>query len=406
MDFRYRARSSDGKIIEGALRGESQTQVVGVLRSRGMFPISVEAKHSEAVSGSGSFMNDLRKIATVSLRDKVVFFRQLATMVKAGITLGNALEIIGEQTKNARLAEAILKVKSSIDAGFSMSAAMRSRKEFDTLMVSIVQAGEEGGVLDESLDRLAAFLERQDALRRKIISAVSYPSVVILFSFFILYILVTVVIPKFATVFKGLNVPLPTITVFMFEFGTWVANYWYIPPIVVLLLTVILVLLQRSPSARPALDAFKLKVPITGDILFRTVMARSNRTLASLVQSGVPILKSLEMTAEVSDNYVISQAYLKLRDAAKKGRGLGETARELKIFPTMIAHMMRVGEETGQLEEMLNKVADWFELELDEKIKRLTSILEPVLIMVVGGMVAFVALAIFSPIVAAIQALM
>jgi type IV pilus assembly protein PilC len=406
MDFRYRARASDGKIVEGFLSGESQTQIVGVLRGRGMFPISVETRKTESSSSSGGFLDDLRKISSISLRDKVVFFRQLATMVKAGITLGNALEILVEQTKNARLADAIRKVKASIDSGFSMSAAMRSRKEFSTLMVAIVQAGEEGGVLDDSLDRLASFLERQDALRRKIVSAVSYPSVVILFSFFILYILVTVVIPKFAKVFKGLNVPLPKLTVFMFDFGMFIANYWYLPLLAVLLIVLVTILLQKSPSTRPAFDAFKLKVPITGDILYRTVMARSNRTLASLVQSGVPILKSLDMTAEVSDNYVIAQGYVTLRDAAKRGKGLGDTAKELKIFPAMIAHMMRIGEETGQLEEMLNKVADWFELELDEKIKRLTAVLEPVLIMIVGGMVAFVALAIFTPIVTAIQTLM
>ena len=404
MNFKFKARSSDGKIVEGALSEVSQDAAVAAIRARGLTPITLtgggEDRNRESL---GEIM---RRMSTVPLRDKVIFFRQLATMVKAGVTLGNALDILAEQTKNPRLKDSIKRVKISIDSGFSLSGALRTRKEFSTLMVSIVSAGEEGGNLDESLDRLAVFLERQDELRRKIVSAVTYPAVVILFAFFILYILVTVVMPRFSEVFRGLNVPLPDLTVAVFNFSEWMAEYWYIPLLGFAALIMMVFMMNKNKNTKPAIDRIKLRLPLVGDIFFKSAMARSNRTLSSLVESGVPILKSLDMTAEVTDNAVIGRAYIALRDAARKGASLGDTAKNIKTFPVMIAHMMKVGEETGQLETMLNNVAGWFEMELDEKIKRLTSILEPMLIIVVGGIVALVAMAIFTPIVTAIQTMM
>ena len=404
MEFKFKARSPEGKIVEGVIQGDSQDAAVASMRERGMMPITLTRSGRE--KGGDSFREILHRMGSVPLRDKVIFFRQLATMIKAGVTLGNALNILVDQTKNPRLADSIRRIKMAVDGGFSLSGAMRTRAEFNTLMVSIVSAGEEGGKLDESLDRLATFLERQDELRRKIVSAVTYPAVVILFAVFILYILVTVVMPRFSQVFRGLNVPLPTLTIQVFNFSEWMAEFWYIPLLAIFLFGVVVSMLAKNKDTKPAMDAMKLKLPLVGDIFFKSAMARSNRTLASLVDSGVPILKSLEMTAEVTDNAVIGKAYTSLRDAARKGASLGDTAKNIPVFPVMIAHMMKVGEETGQLETMLDKVAGWFEMELDEKIKRLTSILEPVLIIFVGGIVALVALAIFTPIVTAIQTMM
>jgi len=404
MEFKFKARSPEGKIVEGVIQGDSQDAAVASMRERGMMPITLTRSGRE--KGGDSFREMLHRMGSVPLRDKVIFFRQLATMIKAGVTLGNALNILVDQTKNPRLADSIRRIKMAVDGGFSLSGALRTRAEFNTLMVSIVSAGEEGGKLDESLDRLATFLERQDELRRKIVSAVTYPAVVILFAVFILYILVTVVMPRFSQVFRGLNVPLPTLTIQVFNFSEWMAEFWYIPLLAIFLFGVVVSMLAKNKDTKPAMDAMKLKLPLVGDIFFKSAMARSNRTLASLVDSGVPILKSLEMTAEVTDNAVIGKAYTSLRDAARKGASLGDTAKNIPVFPVMIAHMMKVGEETGQLETMLDKVAGWFEMELDEKIKRLTSILEPVLIIFVGGIVALVALAIFTPIVTAIQTMM
>jgi len=404
MEFKYKARSPEGKISEGVLQADSQDAAVAMMRERGMMPITLEMRGGGAKGES--LIDRFKRMGTITMRDRAMFFRQLATMVKAGLNIGNALNILADQTKNPRLAHAIRKVKVAVDSGFSLSGAMRAQGEFSTLMVSVIQAGEEGGRLEESIDRLATFLERQDELRRKIVSAVSYPVVVILFAFFILYLLITVVMPRFSQVFKGLNVPLPEVTLMVFDFSNWMAEFWYIPLLAVVAFFMLIIWMNKNRQTRPYLDRVKLKLPILGDIFFKSIMARSNRTLASLVDAGVPILRALEMTSEVTNNDVIGRAYTVLRDAARKGASLGDTAKNIHVFPIMIAHMMKVGEETGQLETMLDKIAGWFELELDEKIKRLTAILEPILIIFVGGIVAIVALAIFTPIVTAIQTMM
>lgn len=403
MIYRYRARNADGKAVNGVLTAYSQEQVVQQLRGQGLVPISI-AQDQDAERES--LLDRMRKIGTVPLKDKAVMFRQLATMISAGITLGSALDILAEQTQNKKLASAVRHVKRQVDSGVSLSAAMRSRKEFNTLMVSIVKAGEEGGVLDTSLDRLATFLERQDALRKKIYSAVTYPAVVMSFALVVVYILVTFIVPRFALVFGNMGVDMPAITTVTFNFALWMNKKWYVFLLGVLFFIIAVMVLNRLKETKPAMDRLKLKLPIVGNLMYEAIMARTNRTLSSLVQAGVPILMALEMTSGVAGNHVIASAYDELREAARRGQGLGETAMKSPVFPLMTSHMMTVGEQTGRLEEMLSKVADWFEMELDEKIKRLTSIIEPILIIFVGGIVALVASAIFLPIVGAIQAML
>ena len=402
MNFQYKARTSEGGEIRGTYQAQSQSQVVAWLRSRGNVPLSITQ-----MAGDGeSLLEKMQKISTVKLRDKAVFFRQLATMIAAGITLAGSLQILSGQTKNKRFADAIKHVKTLVDRGFPFSSAMRTRKEFDSLMISMVRAGEEGGVLDTTLDRLAGFLERQDALRKKIVSALTYPSVVMSVAIFVLYLLITVVIPRFQQVYSGMGITLPWATRIMFSSSIWLQQHWYVTLGVVILLVAAVIGLNRFESTKPAMDRFKLHMPVIGNMLYKAVMARSLRTLATLVESGVPILSALEMTANVSNNHVVRAGFENLRVAARRGHSLGTSAMEMKIFPAMVAHMITVGEETGHLDEMLDKVADWFELELDENIKRLTSILEPVLMLFVGGVVALVVFAVFMPIIGAIQALM
>jgi type IV pilus assembly protein PilC len=229
---------------------------------------------------------------------------------------------------------------------------------------------------------------------------------VLFFAVLVLYILVTFIVPKFEAVFYQMGGELPGLTRVVFALSSFMKQRWYVFAGVVFLLFFFLFLLNRFPKTRPYVDRMKLRLPITGDILQKAIMARSMRTLASLVQAGVPILSGLTMTAEVADNTRVASAFLNIREAARKGAPLGETAKKEKIFPLMVAHMITVGEQTGHLEEMLNKIADWFEMELDEKVSKLTSVLEPVLILFVGGIVAIVALSIFLPIIGAIQTML
>ncbi|HPC76682.1 MAG TPA: type II secretion system F family protein [Synergistales bacterium] len=403
MRLKYKARNPKGDTVSGFMEADSQAQAAAIIRGRGLVPLSFEAA---AGTGKPSFMDRLRMISTVSLKDKAVLFRQLATMISSGINLGSALEILGEQTKNQRLAASVKEVKKLVDGGMSFSAAMRTQKVFSVLMVSIVRAGEEGGVLDSSMERLATFLEKQQELRAKIYSAVSYPAVVVTFALGVVYILITFIVPRFAQVFDSMGIDLPAVTTVTFKFAVWMSEKWYLFLAGVVTFIVLIILFNRMKATRPVMDRMKLKLPVLGDIFYKTIMARTNRTLSALVEAGVPILMSLEMTSEVANNYVVEKAYIDMREAARRGQALGETVAKTKVFPIMVAHMITIGEQTGRLEEMLGKVADWFEQELDEKIKRLTAVIEPLLIIFVGGIVALVASAIFLPIVGAIQAML
>lgn len=403
VHFNYKARTSSGETISGYMIADNQKQAAVILRQRGLIPLSfVGTTKGEPVS----FYHRLGKISTVSLKDKSLLFRQLATMISAGITLGSALEILVSQTSNKRLSSAVKDVKRLVDGGMSLSSAMRTQKVFSILMVSIVRAGEEGGVLDSSLERLATFLEKQSALRSKIISAITYPAVVMSFALLVVYILVTFIVPRFARVFNSMGIELPTVTTVIFNFALWMGEKWYVMIIGFFTIFFTIILLNRMSSTKPVMDRIKLKMPIFGDIIYKSIMARTNRTLSALVEAGIPILMALEMTAEVAGNHLVRTAYDDMRSAARQGQSLGETAARSGVFPVMVAHMITIGEQTGRLEEMLGKIADWFELELDEKIKRLSSIIEPVLIIFVGGIVALVASAIFLPIVGALQSML
>ena len=403
MLYRYKARASDGKVVFGSQQAQSEAQVIQWLRERSLYPIEIEETKERATK---TLRERLQAFSTIKLKDKAVFFRQLATMLDAGITLGTALDMLAEQTENKRFAKAIREVKTMVDRGISLSTAMATKREFSKLMVAIARAGEEGGVLESSLDRLATFLERQDELRKKIISASTYPAVVMSFAILVVFLLVTVIMPRFASIFMDLDIRLPLPTRMILGFSVWLNHYWYLPVVLVLLLILGLYALSKGKGTKKRLDALRLRLPLFGDIWKKSVLARTFRTFAALVQAGVPILSALEMTGGVSGNAVVEDAFAVMYDQARRGASLGETAKKILVIPPIAAHMMAIGEQTGRLEEMVDKVADWFEFELDEKIKRLTSILEPLLIVFVGGVVALVVFAVFMPIIGSIQALL
>ena len=403
MLYKYKARASDGSVVYGSQQAQSNAQVLQWLRERALYPIEIEETRERAAK---TLRERLQTVSTIKLKDKAVFFRQLATMLEAGITLGTALDMLAEQTENKRFAEAIRDIKTMVDRATALSAAMATKKEFSKLMVAIARAGEEGGVLESSLERLATFLERQDELRKKIVSASTYPAVVMSFALLVVFLLVTVIMPRFAGVFEDLDVELPLPTRIVFSTSMWLSHHWYLPVGLVLLIILTVYVMAKNKSTKKKLDAFRLKLPLFGDIWKKSVLARTFRTFAALVQAGVPILSALEMTGGVSGNSVVEDAFAQLSDQAKRGMSLGETAKKIMVIPPLAAHMIAVGEQTGKLEEMVDKVADWFEFELDEKIKRLTSVLEPLLIVFVGGVVALVVFAVFMPIIGSIQGLL
>ena len=416
MQFKYQAKAANGKTIKGVRDAENESEVVSWIRESGWIPIDVSRSFEvakqlgESVGVAPKGTTDWSDVFDLSrrikLKDKSVFFRQLATMISAGIPISSAIEILSEQTSNSRLKKIIKKLYARVSSGGTLGRALEEHpKTFDTLTVSLVRSGEESGTLDNSLAKLAGFLEDQDALKKKIISALTYPAVVISIAMIVLGIMVTFVIPQFQKAFSSLDVKMPWLTQKTFELGTWARKSWYTVPLAIIAVFVIARLLRKSKSMKIYVDSAILKIPIFGDIIFKAAVSRAFRTMASLLRSGVPVLTALEMAGNVSGNEKLRLAFMQMRDSAAMGGAMNTIMRERKLFPPMITHMVAVGEETGRTDDMMEKVADWYESELSEKIKRLSSILEPVMIVFVGVIVAFMVLAIFLPIVSSIQAL-
>lgn len=410
MNFKYRGRSADGSVVEGQVDADTQDMALDILKQRGVLVLAINAATAGGAEGVSqrstegmSLLDKLKRIGTVPGKTKMVFFRQLATMIKAGLSLTMALDIIAEQEKNLIFQDVLRDVKASIDRGVSLSQAMRQHKEFNTMMISLVQAGEEGGLLDDSLERVASLLEKQAALRGKIKSAMFYPTFVILFAIAVVVVFIAFILPKFQQVFAGMNIELPALTRTMFALGEYSRENWKLIVGVTFAVIAALVWAMKSPVTKPFMDRLKLKLPIVKSLVFKSSMARATQTLASLVTAGVPILRGLEMSEEVAGNEVIRVGFADLQAAAKAGLHLGDAAKQAKVFPPLVCQMMRIGEETGHLDDMLERVAAWYDQELDEQIKAMTSLMEPIMIMIVGGIVAVIAMAIFGPITAAIS---
>ena len=406
MNFKYRARGADGGIIEGELEAENQGLAFQSLRQQGMMVLSMNAMQGgrEVVSGRQlSFFDKLQRIGSVPFKTKMVFFRQMATMVKAGLSLSMAVDLVSQEEKNLIFKDILIDVKSRLDRGIPFSQAMRAHTVFNNMMISLVQAGEEGGLLDDSLDRVARLMEKQAALTGKIKSAMFYPSFIIFFAISTVIVFIAFILPKFKEVFSGMGIDLPALTQFMFDLGDYCTENWQLILIVAAVGFGTLGWLLTSKTTKPMMDRVKLKTPIIKSLVFKSCMARATQTLAALVTAGVPILRGLEMAESAAGNEVIRVGFADLQTSTKLGLPLGQAATNAKVFPPLVCQMMRIGEETGHLDDMLERVAIWYDQELDEQIKAITSLMEPFMIMFVGGIVALIAMAIFGPITSAMS---
>ena len=419
MNFKYRARTSDGEIVEGYIDANEQKEALDSLRGRGMIVINLNAQSSRSSSsrsnsGSGrsggkswrDIMNiDLGSILTggrVPLKNLMVFFRQLATMENAGLSLSTSLNVIAESEKNHSLKTSLYDIRSRIDRGIPLSQAMSQQKSFNALLVSLVEAGEEGGLLGQALEQSAVLLEKQEQLRSKIRSALFYPGFVMTFAVAIVIFFFMFLVPKFEEVFATLNIELPQITLALFAMGNWFSRNWYIIALIVLGIIFGIHMLNKNKHTKGIMDRIKLKIPIMKDLLMKASMARSSRTLSALTAAGVPIVRGIEMAEDTAGNEAVKDGYKELRASVVRGVSLGDAAKNAGIFPVLVSQMMRIGEETGHLDAMLERVAMWYDQELDEQVKATVSLLEPVMIVFVGGIIAVIAVSIFAPVTSAI----
>ena len=422
MNFKYRARAADGEMVEGYVEASDQRSALDNLRSKGMIVINLNSqgggsspsqpkstKSSSSSSGKTSLkslMNlDLGHLLSggkVPLKSLMVFFRQLATMENAGLSLATSIDVIAGGEKNASLRYALQNIKNRLDRGMPLSQAMSQEKAFSTLIVSLIEAGEEGGLLGQALEQSATLLEKQEQLRSKIRSAMFYPSFIMIFAIGILILFFMFLVPKFEETFAALNIDLPQITLVMFAVGNWFSRNWYIVAAVIAGIIFGLYFLSTNKATKGTMDRIKLKIPVMKDLIMKAAMARSSRTLSALTAAGVPIVRSLEMAEGTAGNKAVEEGYASLRQGVIRGISLGDSARQAGIFPVLVSQMMRIGEETGHFDNMLERVATWYDQELDEQVKATVSLLEPMLIVFVGGIIAIIATSIFAPVTSAI----
>ena len=388
----FKALDLTGAAAKGEVEAESKQAVAEQLKERGLVVIDIAQKYrSKQLTFNG--------MQRVNAKDLAVASRQLATMVTSGMSILRALHVLENQTQSKLLRETIVLVCKDVEAGLFLSDALaRHPKVFGQLYVAMVRAGEAGGVLEECLNRVADQLEKDAALRRQVRAAMIYPAVIISFAVIVLLALVAFLIPVFEGVFKTFPGKMPPLTQFMIDFSHLVTGKWYLMLVVFIGSVVGIVKLKRSKWGRPRWDALKLRFPMKiGDVVQKVAIARWSRTLSSLTTAGVPILQAIEITGKTAGNSVIESTMDDVITSVKGGGTLSEPLRGASAFPAMVSQMVGVGEETGALDTMLEKVADFYDSEVEAAVKALTSIMEPVMIIVVGGIVGVIVISMYMP---------
>jgi type IV pilus assembly protein PilC len=383
-----------GKIQKGEIEAPNRSAVFARLRQMQVQPIP------ERIKEKGRFFDFKFQFGGVSSKDLVVFTRQMSTMIDAGLPLVRSLDILASQQDNAKFKSILIQVKENVEAGSTFADALAKHPGvFNALYVQLVKAGESGGVLDVILQRLAVYLEKIESIRRKIKGAMIYPAIVISVAIIVLSIVLIFVVPTFAEMFKDMGTTLPALTQVVVDISTFLKNnIIYILIAIALVVFLTFFTYRRSEKARRLYDAFLLKLWLVGTLLLKTVIARFCRTLATLTSGGIPILDGLEITAKASGNKIVEEAILEARKEISEGKTLAEPlAARADIFPPMVVQMIGVGEQTGALDDMLNKIADFYEDEVDAAVAALLSALEPIMIAFLGGTVGVIVVAMYLP---------
>jgi type IV pilus assembly protein PilC len=395
--YTFKAMDLAGASLRGQVEAESKQAVSDQLRQRGLVILDIAEKH-------GSRELNLTLFERITLSDLAVFSRQLSTMVSSGMTILRALFVLEEQTEVKKLKAVIVTVRKDVEAGLALSVAMsRHPKVFSPLFVSMIRAGEIGGVLEDSLVRIADQLEKEESLRRQVKSAMVYPAVVISVALVVMVVLVVYIVPVFAGVLKQFatnssGAQLPTMTQVTVDVSHAVTGYWYAFILGGVIVAFLFRRWKRSPEGRRQWDRFRLNIPFKiGDIVQKVSIARWARTFSALTAAGVPLLEALDITGRSAGNTVVAESMNDVIDSVKRGGTIADPLKESPVFPMMVSQMVAVGESTGELDWMLAKVADFYEERVAASVKALTSILEPVMICVIGGMVGFIVIAMYLP---------
>jgi type IV pilus assembly protein PilC len=424
MNFQYKARDNRGRVVEASAQADSPQDLKARLASRGMSVIEVRQSGQAGAGGGGKVVPINAKGAAavpmefkippgvqklfepkVGLKDMVIFSRQFASMVKAGVAILRGLSVMVEQCENKKMKEVLDSVRRSVESGLSLSDALdKHRDVFDRLYVAMVRAGEAGGILEEVLSRLADFLEARSRLTQKVQAAMYYPVAVMIVAILVLWGMLTFILPVFKNIFSSMGAELPAFTNMLLSLSEVVRSPW------------MLVFLAACGAAawgikqwykteigQMKIDSLILRLPVFGDLLKKVAIARFSRTFGTLVRSGVPMLSALEVVKETAGNAVIQKSIENIHTEVRQGGTISKPLSKDKLFPPMVTQMIAIGEETGKLDDMLQKIADFYDVEVENSVEALTSLLEPIMVVGIGGIVGSVVVGMYLPIFTIIQ---
>lgn len=395
--FAYQGRTASGKMLRGNMEAPSREAVINRLRAQRIQPISNKIK--ERGKGLDREITLPTIGSAVKPKDVVIFTRQLTTMIDAGMPLVQILDILGTQTDNKAFGKQVMEVKESVESGATLSDALRQfPKTFDELYTNMVQAGEVGGILDTILARLSIYMEKMISLRRKIKGAMIYPATIISVAVIVTMILLVFVIPVFAELFSSFGQALPLPTQIVINISNFTVAYLHVIVGSVVITAIVIRQTYRTEKGRYFLDKMMLKFPILGELLRKASIARFSRTLGTLVSSGVPILDSLTITSKTAGNKVVEKAGFMVRESISQGRTMAEPLQQSGVFPPMVCQMIGAGEMTGAIDQMLQKIADFYEEEVDNAVANLTALMEPLVIVILGTVIGGLVIAMYLPI--------
>lgn len=396
MLFKYTARDTNGNIIENTITATDESSAIGEVRALGFKLLEINETSQNPVIAFLASINPFKP--KVKAKDLVVFSKQLSTLIDAGVPLVNGLRVLTEQSVNPEFKRVLTGVKNDIESGISIANAMEKYpKVFSVLYVSMIRAGEVGGILDVILQRLSSYLESAEELKGKVKSAMIYPIVVISIAFLITVFLLIFVIPTFKEIFASFGAELPLPTRFVLAVSDFLKSYFIYIFIALGAGIFGLKKYYQTEGGRHKIDSFLLKVPIFGDLIRKVAISKFTRTLGTLIKSGVPILQGLETVASIAGNVIVEKAVLECKDVVREGGRLAKPLNESNIFPPMVIQMIDVGEETGSIDGMLIKIADFYDTEVDNAVKGLTSMIEPLMIVMMGIIIGTIVIAMMLP---------
>ncbi len=406
--FVYEALDNQGQEVKGEIEAVSSEEAIVKIRNKSYFPTNVKEKAAKRGKGAAASASGKKRrsfaIGKVKTKQLTTFTRQLSTLQDAGLPIVRSLKILEEQQKPGVLKNQLADVADDVEGGSTLSESLAKHpKTFDKLYVNMVRAGEAGGVLDAILERLASFMEKSQRLKKQVISALIYPAAVITVAGLILVGIMIYIIPKFETMFRDMKMKLPGLTEMLIGFSTMLQNYWYLIPVVPFGIFVVFKIVAANKTGRYGLDYAKLKLPVFGIIISKSTISRFARTLGTLIASGVPILEALSIVKAATGNAVFETAIGRVHDAIREGEDMVGPLAQTKIVDSMVLNMVDVGEETGELDKMLLKVADQYDEDVDALVGGMMSLIEPLLIVGMGGAVGFIVVALFLPLISLMQ---